>query len=54
MQAAEYCGLNPPKTYLSENLETFVIERFDKEDNASLGYEDFTTLLKKPNNPDGY
>lgn len=52
MQAAEYCGLNPPKTYLSENLETFVIERFDKEDNASLGYEDFTTLLKKPNNPD--
>lgn len=57
MQAAQYCGLNPPKTYLSENLETFIIERFDKPDTsdtdiAALGYEDFTTLLKKSNNPD--
>lgn len=56
MQAAEYCGLNPPKTYLSENLENFVIERFDSFDGISpepqlLGYEDFTTLLKKPNSP---
>lgn len=56
MQAAQHCGLKPPKTYLSENLETFVIERFDRFDGISaspqpLGYEDFTTLLKKPNNP---
>lgn len=57
MQAANHCGLNPPKTYLSENLETFVVERFDKPEGEFsaqkvLGYEDFTTLLKKPSNPD--
>jgi serine/threonine-protein kinase HipA len=53
MEAARHCGLEPPKTYLSENLETFVIERFDKADNGTkLGYEDFTTLLKKSNDPD--
>lgn len=57
MEAARYCGLHPPKTYLSENLETFVVERFDKVNTPgigeiSLGYEDFTTLLKKANNPD--
>lgn len=57
MQAAKHCGLEPPKTYLSENLETFVIERFDKPqadifNGSELGYEDFTTLLKKSNNPD--
>ncbi len=53
MEAARYCGLEPPKTYLSENLETFVVERFDKtSDGTKLGYEDFTTLLKKPNDPD--
>lgn len=52
MDAARYCGLHPPKTYLSENLETFVIERFDKENGIALGYEDFTTLLKKQNTSD--
>lgn len=57
MEAARYCGLKPPKTYLSDNLETFVVERFDKTDTTDgndkrLGYEDFTTLLKKPNTPD--
>lgn len=57
MEAARYCGLEPPKTYLSDNLETFVIERFDKVDDPvsgllRYGYEDFTTLLRKPNNPD--
>jgi serine/threonine-protein kinase HipA len=53
MEAARYCGLNPPATYLSDNLETFVVERFDKTDEGvKLGYEDFTTLLKKPNDPD--
>ncbi len=52
MQAAQYCGLNSPKTYLSDNLETFVIERFDKPEGKTLGFEDFTTLLKKPNHPD--
>lgn len=52
MEAARHCGLEPPKTYLSQNLETFVIERFDKPDGISLGYEDFTTLLKRPSTPD--
>jgi serine/threonine-protein kinase HipA len=57
MEAARYCGLAPPKTYLSENLETFVVERFDKikspeGQHSRLGYEDFTTLMKKANQPD--
>ncbi|WCE29333.1 type II toxin-antitoxin system HipA family toxin [Vibrio sp. SCSIO 43137] len=57
MEAARHCGLKPPKTYLSENLETFVVERFDKVEkekssSTKLGYEDFNTLLKKPNHPD--
>lgn len=55
MNAAQYCGLAPPKTYLSDNLEHFIVERFDKIYNgeeALLGYEDFTTLLKKSNSPD--
>lgn len=53
MQAAWHCGLEPPKTYLSENLETYVVERFDKSsDGIKLGYEDFTTLMKKSNDPD--
>ena len=52
MQAARHCGLEPPKTYLSENLETYVVERFDKSnDGTKLGYEDFTTLMKKSNEP---
>lgn len=53
MSAAKQCGLAPPKIYLSNNLETFVIERFDKTiDGTRLGYEDFTTLMKKGNSPD--
>lgn len=53
MGAANHCGLKPPATYLAENLETFVVERFDKTSGGvKLGYEDFTTLLKKPNDPD--
>lgn len=53
MQAASHCGLETPKTYLSENLETYVVERFDKSsDGTKLGYEDFTTLMKKSNAPD--
>ncbi|MBE0507492.1 MAG: type II toxin-antitoxin system HipA family toxin, partial [Marinospirillum sp.] len=52
MEAARYCGLEPPPVYLSENLETFVVERFDKPEGKLLGYEDFTTLMKRPNSPD--
>lgn len=52
MNAAKFCGLNTPMTYLSENLETFIIERFDKVANIKLGFEDFTTLMKKGRDPD--
>lgn len=53
MQAAAWCGLMPPKTYLAENLEHYVVERFDRTDTGvRLGYEDFTTLMKKPNDAD--
>ena len=52
MQAAQHCGLEPPQTYLAENLETYVVERFDRSCNGTkLGYEDFTTLMKKSNDP---
>ena len=52
MQTARQCGLEPPKAYLSENLETYVVERFDSfNDGTKLGYEDFTTLMKKSNDP---
>lgn len=53
MEAARKCGLEPPTTYLSENLQTYIIERFDKtSDGIKLGYEDFSTLMRKPNTPD--
>lgn len=53
MGAASHCGLNPPKTYLSENLETYIVERFDtSDDGIKLGYEDFATLMKKSADPD--
>ena len=47
MEAARYCQLAPPKTYLSENLESYVIERFDKVDGKRLAFEDFATLMGK-------
>jgi len=52
MEAAKHCGLEPPSVYIAENLETFVVERFDKPNGQPLGYEDFTTLMKRPNTPD--
>ena len=52
MQAAQACGLEPPKHYLSENLGTYVVERFDRtNEGLKLGFEDFNTLMKKPNIP---
>jgi serine/threonine-protein kinase HipA len=47
MEAARHCQLAPPKTYLSENLEHYVIERFDKIDDKRLAVEDFATLMGK-------
>lgn len=53
MEAARYCGLAPPKAYLSTSLETFVVERFDFDKKGNkLGYEDFSTLLNKSNTSD--
>ena len=52
MQAAQACGLAPPATYLSNDLQHFVIERFDRPNGQWLGYEDFTTLMKRANTPD--
>ena len=47
MEAARHCQLAPPKTYLSENLEHYVIERFDKAGSQRLAFEDFATLMGK-------
>jgi len=47
MEAARYCQLEPPKTYLSDNLENYVIERFDKVGGQRLAFEDFATLMGK-------
>jgi len=47
MEAARHCQLAPPRTYLSENLESYVIERFDKVGGTRLAFEDFATLMGK-------
>lgn len=52
MQAAAYCGLNPPRTYLSDSRETFVVERFDRPNGEAWGFEDFATLMRRSNDPD--
>ena len=52
MEAAAHCELEPPRTYLSDSLEFYVVERFDKAENGSLGFEDYTTLLRRDNTPD--
>lgn len=50
MEAARHCMLAPPKTYLSKNLEHYVIERFDNINGNRLAFEDFATLLGKQGN----
>lgn len=52
MEAARHCGLNPPKVYLSDDLATFVVERFDQPAQCPLGFEDFTVLMRRPSSPD--
>jgi serine/threonine-protein kinase HipA len=47
MQATTVCNLDVSATYLSANTELFIVERFDKPNSLPLGYEDFTTLMKK-------
>lgn len=48
MGAAKRCDLNPPAFWLADNLETYVIERFDIDENGfKIGIEDFATLMGK-------
>ena len=44
MSAAKAAGLNPPDVWLSDDLRTFVIQRFDKPAGQNLGIEDFSVL----------
>jgi serine/threonine-protein kinase HipA len=53
MQAAKHCQLDVPETYLSDDHAIFVIERFDKPNGIAFGFEDFTTLMGRPNTSDG-
>ena len=47
MEAARACGLQPSQCWLSDDLRTFVTERFDEVDGKRLGIEDFTVLMGK-------
>ncbi|MGB0937976.1 MAG: type II toxin-antitoxin system HipA family toxin [Colwellia sp.] len=47
MEAARACGLTPSQCWLSDDLKTFVTERFDEVDGKRLGIEDFTVLMGK-------
>jgi len=47
MSAAKAVGLNPPEFWLSDDLRTFVIQRFDKTEDGKLGVEDFSVLTGK-------
>ncbi|KGE03807.1 Protein hipA [Pseudohaliea rubra DSM 19751] len=44
MSAAAACNLGPPTFWLSDDLRSFVIERFDRKDGEQLAFEDFTVL----------
>lgn len=45
MEAAKEAGLNPPKVWLSDNRECFVIDRFDRVNGKQLALEDFSALM---------
>lgn len=47
MEAARDCGLKPSQCWLSDDLRTFITERFDEVDGKRLGIEDFTVLMGK-------
>ncbi|WP_339673916.1 type II toxin-antitoxin system HipA family toxin [Dasania marina] len=48
MTAAKDVGLSPPRFWLSDDKQCFVIERFDIKDGEQLAFEDFTVLMGKP------
>lgn len=47
MEAARACGLAPSQCWLSDDLRSFITERFDEVDGNRLGIEDFTVLMGK-------
>jgi serine/threonine-protein kinase HipA len=47
MSAAKYVGLEPPQFWISDDLQSFVIERFDHQAGEQLAFEDFTVLMGK-------
>jgi len=47
MEAARACGLAPSQCWLSDDLRTFITERFDQVHGKRLGIEDFTVLMGK-------
>jgi serine/threonine-protein kinase HipA len=47
MEAARACGLQPSQCWLSDDLRSFITERFDEVDGKRLGIEDFTVLMGK-------
>ncbi|NDW22131.1 type II toxin-antitoxin system HipA family toxin [Alteromonas hispanica] len=49
MKCAEYCGLETPKVWLSDDLQHYVVERFDVDnDGNKMGIEDYATLMGRP------
>jgi serine/threonine-protein kinase HipA len=48
MKCAAYCGLDTPNVWLSDNLEHYIVERFDIDKNGlKIGIEDLATLMGK-------
>ena len=46
MKCAAHCGLNTPKVWLSDDLQHYVVERFDTDELGNkIGIEDFATLM---------
>ncbi|MDG6099954.1 type II toxin-antitoxin system HipA family toxin [Alteromonas sp. ZYF713] len=46
MKCAEYCGLNTPRVWLSDDLQHYLVERFDIDnDGNKVGIEDYATLM---------
>lgn len=46
MKCAQYCGLDTPQVWLSDDLQHYLVERFDlTTDGYKLGIEDFATLM---------
>lgn len=47
MSAARHVGLKPPRFWLSDDQQCFIIERFDTRNGEPLAFEDFTVLMGK-------